>query len=57
MVENVTILIIFIEVILLISTSNKFSHLYIRNGKIVAAASVSIKFVVNQTGYGVQTVQ
>lgn len=39
-----------IDVILLIEPSSKFSHLYIRAGKIVAAVSLSIKFVVNVTG-------
>jgi hypothetical protein len=41
-----------VEVILLIETSNRFSHLYVRNGKIVAALSLSIQFVVNNTGQG-----
>ena len=39
-----------VEVILLIEPSSKFSHLYIRGGKIVAAVSLSIQFVVNVTG-------
>jgi hypothetical protein len=40
----------FLEVILVIQPSNRFSHLYIRNGKMVAVLSLSIKFVVNNTG-------
>lgn len=40
------------EVILLIEPSNRFSHLYVRDGKILAAMSLSIKFVVNLTGQG-----
>ena len=38
------------EVLLMIEPSSKFSHLYIRAGKIVAAVSLSIRFVVNVTG-------
>ena len=44
------IYIINIEVVLLITTSDRYSHLYIRNGKMVTAISLSIKFVVNNTG-------
>ncbi len=42
----------YLEVILLIEPSNRFSHLYVRDGKILAAMSLSIKFVVNLTGQG-----
>lgn len=34
----------------MVSSSDRYSHLYIRNGKFVTAVSVSIKFVVNNTG-------
>lgn len=40
------------EVYVGVSTSNKFSHLYIRNGKMIAVLSLSIKFIVNNTGQG-----
>jgi hypothetical protein len=43
--------------VLLIETASKFSHLYIRDGRILSALSVSIKFVVNETGSELQPVQ
>lgn len=40
---------------MLVEPSSKFSHLYIRNGRIVAALSLSVKFVVNVTASVNQT--
>lgn len=49
--EKVKFMIV-LEVYVGVSTSNKFSHLYIRNGKMIAVLSLSIKFIVNNTGQG-----
>lgn len=37
----------YLEVILVIGAANKFSHLYVRNGKIISALSISANFVVD----------